>query len=253
MKKEIRRTLWKLLGSPAKHPGLAQRVGREHATLIEKASRFVACEIVEGDYLEFGVYQGAAFTTSYHALKAAYRERIAQKAGEATPEQQRRRQKNWDDMRFFAFDSFEGLPVLKGSDTQTDDFKQGQYAATQDEFLKNITSKGVDAARVVPVKGWFSDTVNRQTFDEHELRKASVIWIDGDLYESARDVLKGIVPLLQDGTILIFDDWFAFKGNPNLGEQKAFHEWRSTVEGFTFNEYHKEGAWRNSFIACKKC
>jgi hypothetical protein len=58
-----------------------------------------------------------------------------------------------------------------------------------------------------------------------------------------------VAPLLQDGTVLIFDDWYSFAGSPFLGEQRAFREWRATVPGFVFSEYHKEGHGRNSFIA----
>ena len=130
---------------------------------------------------------------------------------------------------FFAFDSFEGLPDLEGIDSLTEDFKTGQYAATHEVFLNRVVAKGVPKERVVTVKGWFADTSNTETFERLELKKA------------------------QDGTVIIFDDWYAFKGNPNLGEQRAFREWKETVEGFTFTEYQKEGAWRNSFIACKIC
>jgi hypothetical protein len=58
-----------------------------------------------------------------------------------------------------------------------------------------------------------------------------------------------MVPLLQDGTIIIFDDWYNFRGSPHLGEQRAMAEWSKTVNGFTFSEYQKEGPWRTSFIA----
>lgn len=251
MKNIIRKFAWKLLGSPCSHPSLKKRMGREYATLIEKAGRFVACEMVEGDYIEFGVYRGEAFTSAYEAISEAFLRRIEQSAGGASAEQQANRKKIWEEMRFFAFDSFEGLPPLQGVDQKTEDFAEGQYAASREEFLSNTEKAGVPPERVVAVKGWFKDTANRETFEEIGLKKASIIWIDGDLYESARDALRGITPLLQDGTILIFDDWFAFRGNPRLGEQKAFYEWAPQVEGFTFTEFHKEGTWRNSFIASK--
>lgn len=248
LQKKIRKILWKILGSPAEHPDLRKRMGREYATLIEKAARLAACELVEGDYLEFGVFRGASFTSAYEAMKTAFETRIAHEEGGASSEQQAKRKEIWEKMSFFAFDSFEGLPELKGVDKLTDDFAEGQYAVGESEFLERVTRRGVPRDRIKTVPGWFKDTVNEGTFEKMNLRKASVIWIDGDLYESARDVLQGIGPLLQDGTIIIFDDWFAFKGHPHLGEQKAFAEWAPTMEGFIFSEFHKEGTWRNSFV-----
>jgi hypothetical protein len=83
------------------------------------------------------------------------------------------------------------------------------------------------------------------------MRKASIIWIDGDLYSSARDVLKFIQNFLQNGTIIIFDDWFSYRGSPALGEQRAFYEWIETPaikNKFRFQEYARESWKRMSFI-----
>ena len=51
---------------------------------------------------------------------------------------------------------------------------------------------------------------------------------DSDLYESTKDVLRWIDDLALPGSVLIFDDWYSFSGNPdpeNFGEQRAFAEW----------------------------
>lgn len=84
------------------------------------------------------------------------------------------------------------------------------------------------------------------------MTKAAIVNIDCDLYESARVVLRFIESLLTEGTVLIFDDWYTFRGNPNLGEQRAFREWTATLTDWIFTEYQKEGPWRNSFIANRR-
>jgi len=53
---------------------------------------------------------------------------------------------------------------------------------------------------------------------------------------------------LQDGTVLIFDDWFCFRGNPNKGEQKAFREWLERHHSIKVTQFHKFGWGGNSFI-----
>ena len=60
----------------------------EYARMIETAFGFVQNNGIEGDYLEFGVHCGRTFT---EAWRASQRYALAE-------------------MRFHAFDSFEGLP-----------------------------------------------------------------------------------------------------------------------------------------------
>jgi O-methyltransferase len=48
-----------------------------------------------------------------------------------------------------------------------------------------------------------------------------VIWVDCDLYESTVPVLDFITEYIQDGTVIIFDDWYSFRADPDRGEQKA--------------------------------
>jgi O-methyltransferase len=48
--------------------------------------------------------------------------------------------------------------------------------------------------------------------------------------------------------VLIFDDWYSYRGNPGLGEQRACAEWRAQHPEWILTEYQKEGPWRTSFI-----
>jgi hypothetical protein len=220
-------------------------------TLMEKVAWFVAAEKVEGDYLEFGVFRGDGFARSFHALRAAFEERIrpAREApGDAEAEERRA---IWDRMRFFAFDSFQGLPELEGIDQVSQDFRKGQYAAGVETFRGNIAAQGVPLDRVTCVPGWYEDTCNPETLARHRIEKAAIVYVDCDLYHSTRSVLSCLAPVLQDGTVIVFDDWFCYRGNPDLGEQRAFNEWRATLPDFRMTEYHREGYARNSFIASR--
>jgi hypothetical protein len=219
-------------------------------TLIEKCAWIVAADRIEGDYFEFGVFRGGAFINSYKALEGIFEQK---RRGDieyntATPEGLRALKATWDRMRFFAFDSFEGLPALEGVDRHEEAFAEGQYAAGADEFRANLAAAGVPLDRVTCVPGWFEQTCIPATIEKYGLTKAAVIWVDCDLYHSTVSVLNFITPLLQDGTILIFDDWYCFRGNPRRGEQRAFAEWRQTLRGFTVSEYQKEGPWRVAFL-----
>ena len=223
-------------------------------TLIEKAAKFVACEMIEGDYLEFGVYRGGSFIAAYRALETAFARRIAQETGGADETASRtRRRALWDAQRFFAFDSFQGLPPLTQDDRSSDDFAAGQYACSLEEFRRLVVASGVPEARLRTVPGWFDETCTAATRDEHELRKAAIVWIDADLYSSTRTALDFVTDLLQDGTVLIFDDWFSYRGSPYEGEQRAFREWSERIaDRWTVQEYQRESWKRMSFIVSRR-
>ena len=219
--------------------------------LIDKVAKFAACEVIEGDYLEFGVYRGGSFISAYQALERQFRRRIASSTGgDGEARGRDRRRAAWEGMRFFAFDSFEGLPALTEEDRGTDDFEAGQYACSEPEFREILAEADVPLERVRTVPGWFEETCVASTKQKHDLRKAAVVWIDADLYSSTKVALDFVTDLLQDGTVLVFDDWFSSRGSPYAGEQRAFREWSERLtDRFTFAEYQRESWKRMSFIA----
>ena len=121
-------------------------------------------------------------------------------------------------LRFFGFDSFQGLPESEGKV-----FHKGQFAFSQESLKKYLEKVGVNND-VVLIKGYYSQSLNSKLFIDYQLKKASIIHIDCDLYISTKDVLDFIEPLLQNGTIIIFDDWGSFGNNDQKGQQRALNE-----------------------------
>ena len=80
------------------------------------------------------------------------------------------------------------------------------------------------------------------------MSKASIIMIDCDLYNSTKLLLEFVTDIVQDGAILIFDDWFAYKGNRMKGEQLAANEWPEKNSKFKLIPFSRYGVYRNSFI-----
>ena len=190
-----------------------------------------------GDYLEFGVWEGRSLIHSM--LYADFLEKLH---GGRHPVFR------WVDsldkfraMRFVAFDSFEGLSEPGEHDQLSDGntFKKGQYACTVPNFEKNLRKNKVDASRVTSVPGWFSDSLNADTKAKFNLKKAAIVHIDCDLYEPAKQALDFVTDLVVDGTIIVFDDWWLYRGNPNRGEQRAFREWLDANPSITVSEFYK--------------
>jgi hypothetical protein len=90
----------------------------EYEGVLKNAMNFTNGCQVEGDYLEFGVSWGNTFIAAF---------RNAQRFG-------------LKEMRFFAFDSFQGLPEIRGNAAAGPcHYHEGQYACTADEFQRRIS------------------------------------------------------------------------------------------------------------------
>lgn len=231
---------------------LRERAGRfvfakyvgQHGCL-NAAMSFVTWNQIEGDYLEFGVYKGHSFAAAYHALR--YNRKNYARLGYDSPEY-----RHWKENppRFFAFDSFEGLPG--GAFERQVDYHEGAYQCPQDRFKDNLEKFGLNLKDVVVIPGFYDKTLNEETKTRHSLRKAAVVMIDCDLYESTVPVLDFLTDLVGQGTILIFDDWFRFRGSPEHGEQRACREWLAKNPQLELIEYWREGPQAVSFLVNMK-
>ena len=217
-------------------------------SIIYKAASFAAVNKVKGDYLEFGVFRGGSYISAYYTLRHCFDEVIKYFGFTMSEEDRVLTGSIFENMRFFAFDSFEGLPEVVDHDS-SGFFKEGQFSSSLGAFKGNLDAAGFPQNRSVIINGWYDKTLTRAVYDEHRLTQAAIVHIDCDLYESTRLVLDFITPLLVDGTILIFDDWFHFNGHPQRGERKAFAEWSAKLTSWSFSDYQQEGVWRKSFIA----
>ncbi|MEM1044670.1 MAG: TylF/MycF/NovP-related O-methyltransferase [Pseudomonadota bacterium] len=167
---------------------------------------FLTDNRVRGDYYEFGCHRCRTFRM---ALTEA-------------------RRHNLDSMGFHAFDSFEGLPDPT-SDTSVEIWKRGALTTSEEDFMGMVRDHGIYVDNVRTIKGYYSESLTKELGAEYldSGRKAALINIDCDLYESAVPVFDFIDPLLQEGTVLYIDDQFAgYKGNPLKGVSKAFLEWQ---------------------------
>jgi len=155
-----------------------------------------------GDYLEFGVYNGTSLTCMYRELKAS----------------------GLDHVRLIGFDSFQGLPP----DAHLEDegrWRPGSCCSSLSLTTAVLEAENVDLSRVTLVPGWFRDTLNRDTINRHEMRRASVIMIDCDVYSAAKDALNFCAPLIDGHALLIFDEYWPHGLDGKLaGERRAFAE-----------------------------
>ena len=172
---------------------------------IEQCAEYIVSAKIDGDYLEFGVYRGATFSHAFQWMSPHFR-----------------------DMKFMAFDSFEGLPKPQGIDNvngYASNFHEEEFSCSQEEFTQSIHAKGVDLNKVTIIKGWFNETLSPEKAQGYNIKRIAMAWIDCDLYESTVPVLNFITPYLTVGSVIVFDDWRCFRNHPDFGEQRACREW----------------------------
>lgn len=223
---------------------------------IVLAANYICVEEIDGDYLEFGCFRGASFIEAYKTILSAIDDWSSLKRISlvyTNEDQAKEAYKNVrkKQVRFFAFDSFEGLPEIEGIDKGHSKFTKGRYHCLLEEFKAILRRAGVNMDKVIIVPGFFDKTLNEETIKKYALKKAAIVMIDCDLYSSTRTALNFITNLIVEGTIIIFDDWFSFKANPNKGEQRACNEWLKENPQIKLIPYARFGLNQMSFIVNK--
>lgn len=183
----------------------------ESVRMINTAMTYCRNNQLQGDYAEFGVYQGS---TTREAYAAASRYGLS-------------------DMKFHIFDSFEGLPSAEGI------FHTGQFQCSQEQFVRNLGN--VDLSRFNIVPGFYSDTLPTA-----QTSPISIAWIDCDLYDSTVPVLEFLKHHLVNGAVVIFDDWFCL--DQKGGERRACKEWLEANPSLSLTPYRDFHWAGRSFI-----
>ena len=196
--------------------------------VLADAMAYVAGSGIEGDYLEFGVYQGASLATAYHAAA----------------------RNHLDGMRFYGFDSFAGMPPTAPRDAALagEQHRHGAFAASADECRAFLRANRVDLSSVHIVAGWFDEVLTDARRADLAIARAAVILADCSLYESTVTALAFAAPAVQDGTLLAFGDWFSFRGSPAHGQHRAFDEWLAAHPAVTASPFRRFGWHGSAFV-----
>lgn len=180
-----------------------------------------------GDYLEFGVYNCSSLICMYQVLK----------------------EHGFTETRLIGFDSFEGLPDIAQTDCEGH-WKPGEFKSSYEFALSVLEHEGIPRTDVTLVKGFFNDTLTATRRSELGLRRAGVIMIDCDLYQSAKEALEFCRPLIVDKSVLLFDDWFPL-ANRNLGEKQAFDEFLAAEPLFSAEELFDFAPYGKAFLVSR--
>ncbi|MCH9626128.1 MAG: hypothetical protein S4CHLAM123_13200 [Chlamydiales bacterium] len=154
------------------------------------------------------------------------------------------------------FDSFDGLPEMSEVDRDNYEYQNGQWDKGAlktpqglEVFLKQELQKKLGLQRVHAFKGYFENTLEK-VIATKKLSKALLINLDCDLHSSSKFVLQTLLEhdLIQDGTVLICDDWMTSFGNPNLGQRRAVQEILECYPQWSLEPYMNYGLGSQVFV-----
>lgn len=204
----------------------------EKYAALKKVHYLSGIEEIEGDYLEFGVFTGSSFCHSIRCVK---------KTLKLNPKLK--------DTRFFGFDSFEGFGELAQDDEHP--FYVNENFETSYEAVNKRVKKVAKGMTYKLYKGFFNETL-KEGHEAMGIHKTRILFIDSDTYASSIDALRFCIPTMQEGSIIILDDYFSYRGSEKHGVARAFNEFME--EGnFKTRRMFDYGLGGAVFIISEKC
>jgi len=150
-------------------------------------------------------------------------------------------------------DSFQGLPLPRqgsmraGSDAIFHTQNKMLSVGVQ-KVLQNFERYGINSSQVVPVEGYFVDSMPKlRSSLMSRGEKLAILRMDGDMYDSTVDVLYNLYDLVEVGGLVVIDD-FGWSPNVMFGARDAILDFRSLhgIEGdasHAVRNIDNTGAW----------
>lgn len=200
----------------------------EKIAAFKKAFNFVNVEGVPGDYVEFGVFEGTSMITAFECHRCTMQ-----------PENLER--------KFWGFDSFEGLNFSKSGEHHAT-YRDGDFKSDFEVARGRLRKCLKQRVRWELVKGYLEETVAGATAPELGIESVAVALFDLDLGAPTKLALDFIKPALHQGSVLIFDEYFWYKGDASKGEAFAFNTFREENPQIEFRHFMDYGVGARIFI-----
>lgn len=199
-------------------------------------------EAVDGDYVEFGVFEGSSLISAFYANKST-----GKKDGLVMLNKV-------DKRKFIGFDSFnEGFKYFKDEDKHIN-WVEGHLSTNIKKVKKRLTKVSKDD--FILVEGFVENTIppiasNNNIVEGYKIEKIAVVLIDMDLKSPAEVALEFCADKLQDGSIIIIDNYFNFKCHLDKGELGALNNFANNNTKIKLTDYGNYGITGKMFIVSK--
>ena len=168
-------------------------VGRERLKSLYVHAINICRENIPGDFVECGTCRGGS--AALLAMVVNNHSKIPRKV--------------------YACDTFEGMPEPGAADTHRGipasacGFPAGSLKAPMEAGLLEITQKLALSSTIVPVKGFFCDTLPSLA---QNLQGIALLHADGDWYESTMDIFNNLYARVVPGGFIQIDDYGWWEG-----------------------------------------
>tara|TARA_B100001540_G_C15777275_1_gene629265 strand:- start:265 stop:1002 length:738 start_codon:yes stop_codon:yes gene_type:complete len=197
---------------------------------LHKAWGYVFSNYSMGDYVEFGVCKGDSFINSiksYNEFNLWFKTQLNSKE-KWRVELAKKSELNSNPI-FHGLDTFDGMP----DNDEGEIFKKGNFYSKIDDVQNKLEAFNKIDYKLY--KGKFEET-SESLKKNLENRKIAIVNFDCDIEKSTRSALNIINDHLSVGSILMFDDYNHFNANNNLGQRKAFDDFKKN-SNFVYEKF----------------
>jgi hypothetical protein len=192
--------------------------------MYHEASSLLRLQGIGGGVFEFGVGSGMTASLLSISIRNSFKKNLP----------------------MYLFDTFEGMPKADKVD-ENFQWVTGNWAFTKDKVLSRLKSYGVNQRDVNFFQGDFVDSTKSLLAINALTQKALIVHIDCDYKLSALVALQYVLPALQNGTVILCDDYYCYAGDPTLGEAGAISEW-SKLNNISMRPWKPYSLHGHSFI-----
>jgi hypothetical protein len=196
---------------------------------FRKAFVALAFNGIDGDYAEFGCWSGNTFSMAFHESR---------RAGLSC--------------KLWAFDSFQGLPASSIPEDRHPRWTANAMCMNLEEFHSTAKRRGIPRSVYEVIPGYYDTTLTSGTQNGNMPARISLAYIDCDMYSSTMSVLRFLLPALQNGMIIAFDDYFCYAKDGISGEKRACGETFDTNLEWRLVPYLQYGWHALSFLVERK-
>jgi hypothetical protein len=202
------------------------RMQIERRRAFSKAFNFIYFNKIEGAYIEFGVASG--MTLNFALLNAKARK--------------------MNQMNFFGVDTFLGFPETNGPET---DFKSYKSIVGSRNFSMKMVKRVLSIGKA---KNLHLFKLNMESDSLKELEeslaknKVAIAHLDMDYYSPTLNALSVLSESFSIGSILMFDNYFFFGADDNMGERRALIEFKESHPKIIVSDYFTYGWHGKAFV-----
>ena len=217
--------IWQRVPGPVIH-------NLDKARMLKKIMWHLNVDGVNGDYFEFGVAHGHSMRSAQQAVKHSHSNKLGVK--------QIQRQL----FGFDTFDKFIGGGEIDAHPTWDGDAFNVPYHKVKARFK---TDSSIHLIKI-DVNLLSASEEKYQYADFGILNKAAVILFDMDLFGPTLSALTWMGGSIQQGTFLIFDEFFSFSGNSRKGEARALQQFLDSNPNIKVRDFGNYGAGGKVFV-----